>query len=147
MTEHAFTGRFPHTTTVPVAWGDMDALGHVNNSVYFRYFETARIHYFEALGINLPTTNTAMGPILAHIACQFSAPVSYPDTLIIGSRIHTFGTTSLRLAHEIYSQQQQRIVATSDSVIVMINYKAMVKVTIPGALRDAIERFQGRQQD
>lgn len=133
---------YPHRTAVKLAWGEMDALGHVNNIIYFRYMETARIDYFESLGINLPTISSDFGPILAHIECQFLSAVSYPDDLIIGSHIYHFGTTSLKMEHGIYSSKQDRVVARGDSVIVMIDYQTMTKVPVPEELKQVITDYQ-----
>ena len=142
MTLQSFTDSFPHTLPIKLAWGEMDALAHVNNIIYFRYMESARIHFFETLEFALPTVNAPVGPILAQIECQFISPVSYPDDLIIGSRIHSFGRTSMKMEHSIYSSSQNRVVAKGDSVIVMIDYNTMQKTEIPPNMRETIDDFQ-----
>jgi acyl-CoA thioester hydrolase len=60
-------------------WGDMDALGHMNNTVYFRYFEQARIAWFDAIGADYK--KLPEGPILGSIACRFVLPAVYPCDL------------------------------------------------------------------
>src|SRR5512135_2035364 len=65
-----------HTMTMPVRWGDMDAMGHVNNTVYFRYMESARIAWFDQLRIRTDPVGT--GPILVAVSCSFRRPVVYP---------------------------------------------------------------------
>jgi len=65
---------------ITVAWGEMDAFQHVNNVVYFKYFESARINYFEETGINAHMQTTGVGPILGNTQCRFKAPLTYPDT-------------------------------------------------------------------
>lgn len=64
---------FPVRVEVPVAWGDMDALGHVNNTVYFRYFETARIKCFAELGLGQIEQSDDVGPILHSANCRFGS--------------------------------------------------------------------------
>lgn len=134
--------QFPHHTPIKVSWGEMDALGHVNNIIYFRYLETARIHFFESLDLPLPTTHSGLGPILAHIECQFLSAIQYPDDLIVGSHIHHFGTTSLKMRHAVHSSRQDRIVAHGDSVIVMVNYQTMEKAAIPEAFKQRVADYQ-----
>ena len=55
----------------PVQWGDQDAFGHVNNVVYFRWMESARLEYFRQAGLGTAQSNTGMGPILASITCDW----------------------------------------------------------------------------
>ena len=70
---------YPIVLQQDVIWGDMDAFGHVNNTVYFRYFEDARIAYFDEIGINDFKEKSQLGPILATTHCNFKCPLEYPD--------------------------------------------------------------------
>ena len=83
----AFERDWPVTVRVPVAWGEMDAFGHVNNVVYFRYFETARIACFERIGYTESMREHQIGPILAHTECRFRLPLEYPDTITAATRV------------------------------------------------------------
>ena len=78
---------YPVVIGIPVAWGEMDSLQHVNNIVYFRYFESARMAYFRELGIWDYMHETGIGPILASTQCKFKIPLTYPDTVSVGARI------------------------------------------------------------
>ena len=78
---------FPIVVTTLVAWGDMDANRHVNNVVYFRYIEHARLRYFSELGFLNMQQETGIGPILAWTDCRFRRPLEYPDHVSIGARI------------------------------------------------------------
>jgi len=78
---------YPFTLTLRVAWGDMDAYQHVNNTLYFRYFESARIAYMDQLAVAGFMSNRGIGPILHSINCRFRLPVTYPDTVVIGVRV------------------------------------------------------------
>ena len=75
------------TMNIPVAWGEMDAMGHVNNIIYFRYFETVRIEYFNRLNMMGYQNQWGIGPILASTECRFKMPLQYPDTVIAGTKI------------------------------------------------------------
>ena len=79
--------RCPVVIETPVAWGQMDAFRHLNNTAYFRFFESARIAYFEKLDLLEFMESTGVGPILASTNCRFKIPLTYPDTVSIGSRV------------------------------------------------------------
>ena len=74
---------YPVIIEFPIAWGEMDAMSHVNNIVYFRFFESARIAYFEKMDLMDYMTQTGIGPILATTSCKFKIPLSYPDKVLI----------------------------------------------------------------
>jgi acyl-CoA thioester hydrolase len=72
---------FPVSLTIPVAWGDMDAFGHVNNTVYLRWLESARIDYFKKVGLLDRMARDRVGPILARTEIDYRRPVTWPDTV------------------------------------------------------------------
>jgi len=74
---------FPIVVQFPVAWGEMDALGHVNNITYFRYFESARVAYLTKINFIDPETNDGIAAILASTQCDFRKALAYPDTVSI----------------------------------------------------------------
>lgn len=107
---------YPIVHVQPVAWGEMDTFNHVNNVAYYRYAESARISYFQQIG--LTKNRSDLSTILASSSCQYLAPVSFPDTLLIGVRIKHIGTTSLIFEYEFISHSQNKTVARGESVIV-----------------------------
>lgn len=135
---------FPVIVTVPVAWGEMDAFGHVNNIVYFRYFETARMSYFEQIGWTELHRTTGQGPILAETHCRYRAAVAYPDTLQVGARVSDLGTDRLTMEYAIASQKLDKVVAEGTGLIVAYDYHAQQKATLPDAVRQRIEVLQKR---
>jgi len=85
--------RFDHTYSIPVAWGDMDAFGHVNNVVYVRYFETARADFFTDLAVwNTNLQLLTSGPVLTHLELDYRKQVSYPANLEITLGISSFSS-------------------------------------------------------
>jgi acyl-CoA thioester hydrolase len=95
MNHHELLSGFPVIVEVPVAWGDMDAFGHVNNTMFFRYFETARIAFLDRIGFR---GENGIGPILASTQCRFRRPLAFPDTVLVGARVSE--TTDDRFTHE-----------------------------------------------
>ena len=131
MSKHAHIDDFSITLELPVQWGDMDAFQHVNNTRFFRFFESARIHYFKALGLDSLLTCAAVGPILAKTGCTFIAPLTYPDTLRVGCR--SVKATSSRIDQEylIHSQSMNTAAALGTAVIVAYDYTQKSKGRFP----------------
>ncbi|TNF38313.1 MAG: acyl-CoA thioesterase [Deltaproteobacteria bacterium] len=135
---------FEVVVTIPVAWGDMDAFHHVNNTRYFRYFEDARIAYFERTGIAAATGRpSGVGPILASTSCRFKAPIAYPDEVQVGTRVVSVGRSSFKMEYRIVSVAMHEIAAEGQSVIVAYNYDEERKVVIPEAWRVALSNVEG----
>ncbi len=133
---------YPVVVTIPVAWGEMDALGHVNNIIYFRYFETARMRYLEQAGLIDLMKQIGIGPILARTSCTYRVPVYYPDTLSVGTRVSTIGNTHFTMDYLIVSERNGAS-ANGDSVVVTFDYRANGKAPVPEAVIRAIEKLEG----
>ena len=101
----------------PIQWGEMDAFNHLNNVVYYRYAESARIGYLQALGM----FDGSMVTVLAQSSCQYLRPVIYPDTLLLGVRCQRLGRTSIVIEYSYYSTAQQAVVATAEAVVVRLD--------------------------
>ncbi|MBP9010108.1 MAG: thioesterase family protein [Smithellaceae bacterium] len=130
------------TMNIPVAWGEMDAMGHVNNIVYFRYFETVRIEYFNRLEMLSYAQETGIGPILASTECRYKLPLQYPDTIIAGTKILSMEADRFVMGYEIFSTKTKRLAADGEGVIVTYDYRNNVKVSIPDSLRARIMELE-----
>jgi acyl-CoA thioester hydrolase len=129
---------------IPVAWGDMDAFGHVNNTVFHRWFETARIAYFEQIGLLDRMERDRVGPILAKATCDFRLAVRYPDGMRVESTVTALGTSSFVMGYRAHSGRQGVVAAEGESVIVLFDYSAERKVPLDPGLRGAIERLEAQ---
>jgi acyl-CoA thioester hydrolase len=134
--------QFPVVVEIPVAWGEMDSFQHVNNIVYLRYFETARIAYFERLGLMQVREETGIGPILASVSCQFRIPLTHPDVVSVGTRISNLGADRFTMEFVIVSLNYHRVAAQGDGVVVSYNYREMKKTMIPQIWLDRISALQ-----
>jgi len=130
---------FPVRVELPVAWGEMDAFGHVNNVVYFRYFESARIACFEQLDYSALTESTGLGPILASTDCRFRLPLTYPDTIIAAARIGAIGTDDFLMHYVVVSRRHARVAAEGSGRIVSYDYGKQCKTPLPAELRTRLE--------
>ena len=70
-----------HSMVIPMRWGDMDAMGHINNTLYFRYMEIARLQWFGELG--LPANPQGLGPVIANAFCNFIRQLEYPGDVLV----------------------------------------------------------------
>jgi len=128
---------------VPVAWGEMDAFNHVNNAVYFRWFETARIAYFERIGLLDHMRTTNVGPILAETRCRYRRPLTFPDTLTLGARVSAIDATGFLMQYRVGSESLGTHAAEGDGRIVIFDYSAGRKASVPEAIREAIRTLDG----
>lgn len=135
---------FPTIIQLPVQWGDMDSYQHVNNIIYFRWFESARIAYLEQIGLKAMYHGAGIGPILAAIDCNYRRQLTYPDTVAVGARISRIGRTSFEMGHILVSTAQQAVVADGKSTIVTFDYKSQKPIPVPNEIRAAIAKIEGR---
>jgi acyl-CoA thioester hydrolase len=133
---------YPVVIEFPVQWGDMDAFQHINNVVYFRYFENARIAYFEKLDVIEFMTRKGIGPILAATSCRFKTPLTYPDTVLVGTKVTTIEEDRFIMDYRAVSTKHQKIAAEADGVIVTFNYRENKKVSVPEELRRLIMEIE-----
>lgn len=135
---------YPIILTLPILWGDQDAFGHVNNVVYFRWCESARVAYLNDTGLQALMSQANLGPILASIKCDYLRQLNYPDTVRIGARITRIGNKSVSMEHAIFSDSLQAIAAKSDSVVVLFDYGQQKSCAIPDNVRQKIAATEGR---
>lgn len=114
----------------------MDAIGHVNNAIYFRYIESGRIAYFDAIDATAGLDGgTGEGPILADIQCSFIGQLRYPAQIDIGTRTATIGTKSFGIETGIFLAGEDEPVATSRAVVVWFDYVNQRTAALPDVLR------------
>jgi acyl-CoA thioester hydrolase len=134
---------YPVKLQIPVAWGEMDAFGHVNNIIYLRYFENVRIHYFHAIKMPVYQPGVSkVGPILANAHCDFLRPVTFPDTVQTEVGCNHVGNSSFNLVYRIWSDTQQQYVAKGETVVVYFDYQAGASTPLTEDLRANIAALE-----
>jgi acyl-CoA thioester hydrolase len=122
---------------VPLRWGDMDAMAHLNNVMYFRLMEEARIQWFARFGC--PTLPTGEAPILAHASCDFVRAMSYPGIALVRQIVTRVGRSSVEMSIAIEKQGEPDVTyATGRTVIVWYDYGAGKSMPWPETIREAI---------
>jgi len=127
---------FSHRIQLAVRWGDMDALGHINNVKFFTYDEQVRLQYFDAIAAVVPEFWTGSGIILAKLGCDFIGQLRYPATLEIGFRISRLGRSSLDTEAAMF--EGERLVAVSRGTLVWFDYRQQKTLPIPDNVRALI---------
>src|SRR5258708_34114791 len=110
MSDELLAG-YPVVVEQAVVWGDMDSYRHVNNVVYFRYFENARLEYFRRLDWFAYEKETGIGPILASTQCRFRRALTYPDTIRIGARVVSMEAARFTFDYLLVSDRLARFAA------------------------------------
>lgn len=133
---------YPVVIRLPVQWGEMDAYGHVNNVVFFRFFESARIAYFERCGFIASYHDHHVGAILHSTSCRFRRPLFYPDTALVGSKVTDVQSDRFMMEYRIVSQQQHAVAADGSGLVVSFDYSAGTKSPLPADVRAAIRELE-----
>jgi len=132
---------YPVAIELPVVWGEMDAFGHVNNIVFFRYFESARIEYFLRLGLTNHMKETGIGPILAETTCRYLKPLQFPDTVTVYARIDSMSESGFTMEYLIVSKNAGEA-ARGTGRVVIYDYNKNAKAAVPDTIRNAIEKLE-----
>ena len=131
---------FPYKVAIEVPFRDLDAMGHVNNAVYFSYMETARIKFLVDL---LAVTSLHDLPvIMAEATCTFKAPAFFGEQLTVGVGVSRFGSKSFDMIYRI-DAGDGRLVALAKTVQVMYDYAAARTIVVPETFKANVFAFQG----
>jgi acyl-CoA thioester hydrolase len=124
-----------HIERIAIRWGDMDAMGHVNNTVYFRYMEQARIGWFEGL---VPPGEAwkGTGIVIANAACNFKRPINYPGTVEVRLSVGPLGGSSVPTFYEL--RVEEELYADGEATVVFIDMEKQKPVRIPERIRSLL---------
>ena len=123
-----------HTMRMPIRWGDMDAMGHVNNTVYFRYLEQARIEWFTEAGCQPDPQGE--GPVIINARCTFIRQLKYPGDIEVRTYVGVAGRSSFETYQEIRRVDQLEILAAEGGAkVVWVNFPSEKSVSLPERVR------------
>ena len=127
-----------HTEVIPIRWGDMDAMMHVNNTVYFRFMEQARISWVDSWGVG-NTANDDEGPVIATAGCRFKRPLKYPGAVEVRVYAGKIGRSSMPTYYELRrTDDPQTIYATGEALFVWISNDSGRPVSFPEPVRQLL---------
>ena len=133
---------FSFITQMNIEWGDMDALQHVNNVEYFKYFQKARIAYFEKNSSEDLFVESRISTILASTECKFIYPLKYPDAISIGARVDSIADQYFTMRYAVISHKNQKLVAIGGAKVVMFDYGKNMKASVPQEIKKRILNFE-----
>lgn len=134
---------FPVVVRQAIAWGDMDAHGHVNNVVYYRYMENARIAYYERIGKYALEARTGVSFVLAASSCRYRAPLAYPGTVLVGARVSRIDRDRCAMAYVVVDEHARRAAAEGEATLVAWDTARRTRAAFPRELADRIAGLQG----
>lgn len=121
--------RHVHTSTFTLRWSDMDAFGHVNNAIYFTYFEQARVDWLRTLGVDHAL-------VLANVSCTFFRPLIFPADIELALYAGRWGRSSLESFNEIrIPKESKELFALGHGTIVWYDHARGHSVAVPDAVR------------
>ncbi|MGB8300300.1 MAG: thioesterase family protein [Azonexus sp.] len=126
-----------HVTAIPIRWGDMDAYGHVNNTVYFRFMEQGRVEWIESMQV--PVRIGGDGPVIINASCTFLIPMSYPGTVEARTFASHPGRSSFLTHVEMRMVGDERIYAEGAAKVVWMDTQTGKSVPLPDHVRAVIE--------
>jgi len=131
---------YVHFLTIPTRWIDNDIYAHVNNAVYYTFFDTVINHYLiEAGGLD-PVNGDLIG-LAVETFCQFFAPIAFPDIIDAGLRVGKLGNSSVRYEVGLFKRGAESAAAAGHFVHVFVDAKSRKPQTITGQMRVALEKL------
>jgi len=132
--------KLAYTGVIPIRWGDLDALGHVNNTQYFRYMEQARIDWFDVLGLPIGIGQAAEeGPVIVNASCTFIRQLVYPGNVEVKTYIGEIGRSSVQTYMEIRPSYDADVVyAEGAAKVVWVNYALGKSMPLPEKIRELL---------
>jgi acyl-CoA thioester hydrolase len=142
MTRAAPTSRseYPHLLAIPTRWMDNDIFGHVNNVVYYSYFDTVINRYLIEEGGLDPQAGAVVG-MAVETGCRFHRSLAFPDVVQVGLRIGHLGRSSVRYEIGIFRNDEPSACADGHFVHVFVERVTQRPVPIPAPIRSALERL------
>ncbi|MFI4941063.1 MAG: acyl-CoA thioesterase [Burkholderiales bacterium] len=126
---------------MPIRWGDMDAMGHVNNTVYFRYLEQARIEWFAKIGCEPDPLGE--GPVIINAHCTFIRQLRYPGDIEVLTYVGAPGRSSFETTQEIRRIDAPEILcATGGAKIVWVNFPSEKSMPLPDNIRSMLQQAE-----
>ncbi len=136
---------YPVVVHQPVQWGELDIAYHVNNTVHARWSETGRVAYFLEYQPDAFTRHELTeGPILAKLQLKYIAPIFFPDTIWIGTRVIDLLDDRYTMESLLVSEKNERPCALIKAMLVNYDYRALRKIDLPDRFAADIQAFEAR---
>ncbi len=144
MSEAPELEQYPVVVTVPVLWGEVDAWGVVNNVVYYRWFEQARMTYFGRCELMASYERDRIGPILHSTRCRYRKPLTHPATVRVGARVSKVLEDRVEMEYLLVCADDGAVHAEGGAIAVCYDFRRGEKTPLPPNVVDAIARLEAR---
>ena len=147
MNQHAIQAEHPfkRSTQVQLRFNDIDALGHVNNSVYFQFFDLAKTEYFAGLEVNADINWCRPSIVIANVNCAFIEPTVFQEPVEVLTQCARLGNKSLTLLQHLVNRDTRALKATCATVMVNLDPATNQPAPLPYVWRDAIIAYEGHE--
>ncbi|MFA6260147.1 MAG: acyl-CoA thioesterase [Bacteroidia bacterium] len=143
MTHHSDKKTYPLSLTLRIDWSEMDEFSHINNLMFMKYIQSARVNYWQQIGLYQYFKEHRIGPMQILVNCRLIQPLFFPGEVTIKTRTVYIKNTSFSFEHALFNEQQE-LVAEGTDVMVMYDFNRNEKVTFPAGFREAIELLEKR---
>jgi acyl-CoA thioester hydrolase len=135
---------FKTTLPVQIRFNDIDALGHINNNIYFSFFDLGKTHYFDVIK---PTDLSWIEGliVLAHVDVDFFSPIYYKESIAVDTKVTKLGDKSGVFLQQIRNIKNNEIKCRCESVFVTYDANTQSSMPIPPVWREAISRYEGME--
>ncbi len=133
-------GDYPHFDAMPTRWGDNDSYGHVNNVVYYAFFDSAVNRHLIQHGVLDIATSPVIG-LVVETRCTFFSSMGFPDVVHVGLKVVHLGTSSVRYQIGLFRNDEPRASAVGEFVHVYVERAANRPVALPEAVRDVLRQL------
>ena len=133
-------GEFAHFLALPTRWMDNDAYGHVNNVVYYSFFDTAVNRFLIDRGVLRIDSSPVIG-LVVETGCRYHRPLAFPETVEVGIRVAHLGTSSVRYELGVFGQGDDLAAAEGHFVHVYVDRDSRAPTRLPDALRAVLEEI------
>jgi len=133
--------RYPHLTALDTRWMDNDAYGHVNNVVYYSFFDTAVNRWLIAQGVLDPAAGASIG-LVVETQCRYFRPLAFPDRVTAGLRVAHVGTSSVRYELALFREDDTEAAAAGHFVHVYVDRATRRPAPLSGEMRRALETLR-----
>lgn len=131
---------YPHRLVIPTRWNDNDVYGHVNNSVYYFYFDTVVNKWLIDKGLLEIGKSETVG-LVVETGCSYFAPISFPDDVVTGLRVTKIGNSSVRYEIGLFRNEDTQAAAQGHFVHVYVDEKTRRPVKISDTMRATLEEI------
>ena len=144
---HAIEAQYPFKCSMPMQlrFNDVDALGHVNNSVYFQFFDLGKTKYFKGLNVQSDIDWRRPTVIIANVNCSFLSPTLFNESVEGLTQCARLGNKSLTLLQHLVNSETREVKATCATVMVNMDPETNQPSPLPKVGRDAIVAFEGHE--